>query len=92
MCLSTSSPRATLANDQELVIFIGKQTMRTRRGESRVLCLSHQPCTLGTHMLQLEFPPGPLLLRFLCQEVDGDVTMGDRDGVAWPVVLTQHLG
>lgn len=43
-------------------------------------------------MLQLEFPPGPLLLRFLCQEVDGDVTMGDRDGVAWPIVLTQHLG
>lgn len=66
--------------------------MRTGRGESQFLCLSHQPCPLGTHMLQLEFPPGPLLLRLLCQEVDGDVTMGDRGGAGWPVVLTQHLG
>lgn len=43
-------------------------------------------------MLQLEFPPGPLVLRFLCQEVGGDVTVGDRRGVDWPVVLTQYLG
>lgn len=43
-------------------------------------------------MLQLEFPSGPLILRLLCQEVDGDVTVGDRRGVGWPVVLTQYLG
>lgn len=28
----------------------------------------------------------------LCQEMDGDVTVGDRRGVGWPVVLTQYLG
>lgn len=43
-------------------------------------------------MLQLEFPPGPLILRLLCQEVDGDVTVSNRRGVGWPVVLTQYLG
>lgn len=46
---------------------------------------------MGTHVLQLEFPRGPFILRFLCQEVDGDVTVGDRRGVDWPVVLTQYL-
>lgn len=66
--------------------------MWTRRGESQLECLSRQPRPLGTHVLQLEFPPGPLILGLLCQEVDGDVTMGDRGGGGWPVVLTQHLG
>ena len=53
---------------------------------------SHPPSLAGTHVLQLEVPRGPLALGLLGQEVDGDVTVGDRGGVSWPVVLTKHLG
>lgn len=46
----------------------------------------------GTHVLQLEFPLGPLILRLLGQEVDGDVTTDDQGRFCRPVTLTQHLG
>lgn len=36
-----------------------------------------RPVPWGTHVLQLEFPLGPLILRLLGQQVDRDVTMGD---------------
>lgn len=39
-------------------------------------------------MLQLEFPPSPLILRFLGQEVDSDVSVGDGIRVSRPVVFT----
>lgn len=43
-------------------------------------------------MLQLELPLGPLMLRLLSQEVDGNVTVGEGARVSWPVVFAQHLG
>lgn len=43
---------------------------------------------LGTHVRQL----GPLIFGLLGQEVDSDVTTGDRGGVGWPLMLTQHVG
>lgn len=46
------------------------------------------PAPWGAYMLHLEFPLGPLILRFLSQEADGKVAVGDRGGVNWPVMLT----
>lgn len=83
------SPHAIPSCDQELITIIGKQGHVEQGRSPRFSAL---PCPLGTHVLQLEFPPGPLILGLLCQEVDGDVTVGDRRRVGWPVVLTQYLG
>lgn len=77
------------------MILSRKGPWRARRGTPRV-CSQHLSsnahptllCPQGTHVLQLEIPHGPLISGLLSQEVNCEVTVVDRDGVCWPVMLT----